>query len=94
MEGTTNRFAGGKLAVLMQAMIFGDMLVNTFKAPKGEKFKTFTDRFTNDFAYFLCAPFGIQILHKLGGLQYAGMSKSDLANYRAEFKQFNHKVAT
>lgn len=94
LEGTTNRFAGGKLAVLMQAMIFGDMLVNTFKAPKGEKFKTFTDRFTNDFAYFLCAPFGIQILHKLGGLQYAGMSKSELANYRAELKQFNHKVAT
>ncbi len=94
MEGTTNRFAGGKLAVLMQAVIFGDMLVNTFKAPKGDKFKTFTERFTNDFAYFLCAPFGIQILHKLGGLQYAGMSKSDLANYRAELKQFNHKVAT
>lgn len=94
LEGTTNRFAGGKLAVLMQAVIFGDMLVNTFKAPKGEKFKTFTERFTNDFAYFLCAPFGIQILHKLGGLQYAGMSKSDLANYRAEVKQFNHKVAT
>ncbi len=94
LEGTTNRFAGGKLAVLMQAVIFADMLVNTFKAPKGEKFKTFTERFTNDFAYFLCAPFGIQILHKLGGLQYAGMSKSDLANYRAELKQFNHKVAT
>lgn len=94
MEGTTNRFAGGKLAVLMQAGIFADMLVNTFKAPKGEKGKTFIERFTNDFAYFLCIPFGIQLLHKFGGLQYAGMSKAEVANYRAELKQFNHKVIT
>ena len=41
LEGTTNRFAGGKLAVFMQAFIFGDMLANSFIAPKGEKFKSF-----------------------------------------------------
>lgn len=92
MEGTTNRFAGGKFAVLMQAGIFADMLVNTIKAPKGEKGKTLAERFTNDFAYFLCAPFGIQLLHKFGGLQYIGMSKAEVANYRAELKQFNDKV--
>ena len=50
-EGTTNRFAGGKLAALMQAYIFADMLVHTYNAPKGEKIKTFAERFVNDFTY-------------------------------------------
>jgi len=93
MEGTTNRFAGGKFAVLMQAMIFGDMIVNTLKAPKGEKGKTFAERFTNDFAYFLCAPFGLQLFHKLAGAGlYAGMSKDEVAQWRADVKDFNKRV--
>ena len=44
MEGCTNRFAGGKLAVAMQAGIFADMLYQTIKAPKGEKIKTFGEK--------------------------------------------------
>ena len=93
MEGTTNRFAGGKFAVLMQAMIFGDMIVNTIKAPKGEKGKTFAERFTNDFAYFLCAPFGLQLFHKLAGAGlYAGMSKDEVAQWRADRRDFDRRV--
>ena len=92
MEGTTNRFAGGKFAVLMQAWIFGDMLINTLKAPKGEKGKTLAERFTNDFAYFICMPFGIQLMHKFGGLQYTGMTKAQVEQYRKDLAAFNKDV--
>ena len=92
MEGTTNRFAGGKLAVFMQAYIFGDMIINTLKAPKGEKGKTLAERFTNDFAYFICMPFGVQLMHKFGGLQYTGLSKAQVAKYRQELSVLNEEV--
>lgn len=92
MEGTTNRFAGGKFAVLMQAMLVGDWIVNSIKAPKGEKGKTFAERFTNDFAYFLCIPLGIQLMHKFGGLQYTGMTKAQVEQYRKKLADFNKDV--
>lgn len=92
MEGTTNRFAGGKLAVIIQAGIFADMLVHTFKAKKGEKGKTFAERFVNDFTYFMALPLGIMGLHKVGGFKYAGIKKEDLEAYRKGLKEFNLKV--
>lgn len=92
MEGSTNRFAGGKLAVAMQAGIFADMLVNTYFAPKGEKGKTFAERFVNDFTYFMAMPLGIIGMHKVGGLKYAGLDKAGVENYRSALKQFNADV--
>ena len=80
MEGCTNRFAGGKLAVAMQAGIFADMLYQTIKAPKGEKIKTFGERFVNDFTYFIAMTLGIMGMHKIGGFKYAGLDKKVL-NY-------------
>ncbi len=93
LEGTTNRFAGGKLAVFMQAFIFGDMLANSLSAPKGEKFKTFTERFVNDFAYFMALPFGYMAMHKVGGMKYAGLDKNGVEAYRTALKAFNEKAA-
>ncbi len=88
-EGTTNRFSGGKLAVAMQAMIFADMIINTIHAPKGEKGKTFIERFVNDFSYFLAMPLGIWAMHKAGGLKYLGMTEAQRNNYRTLLKKFN-----
>lgn len=93
-EGCTNRFAGGKLAVFMQAFIFADMLIHTFKAPKGEKGKTFVERFINDFTYFLALPLGIWAMHKAGGLQYLGMSAKQIESYRKNVKIFNQNAHT
>lgn len=89
LEGTTNRFAGGKLAVFMQAFIFGDMLANSFIAPKGEKFKTFMERFVNDFSYFMALPLAYVAMHKVGGMKYAGLDKQGVAAYRKALKTFN-----
>ncbi len=92
MEGSTNRFAGGKIAVALQAGIFADMLVKTFQAPKGEKGKTLAERFVNDFTYFMAMPLGIVAMHKVGGLKYAGMTTEQVKAYRAALKQFNSDV--
>ncbi len=93
-EGCTNRFAGGKLAVAMQAFIFADMLIHTFNAPKGEKGKTLAERFVNDFTYFLALPLGIWAMHKAGGLKYLGMTADQVKAYRENLKLFNknHKL--
>lgn len=92
LEGTTNRFAGGKLAVAMQAGIFADMLINTFMAPKGEKGKTFAERFVNDFTYFMAMTAGIMATHKIGGFKYVGVDEAGRTKYRDALKLFNENV--
>jgi len=92
LEGGTNRFAGGKLAVFMQAFIVGDMLYHALKAPKGEKGKTLAERAVNDFSYFMAAPLAYGMMHKVGGLKYAGLDKAGVENYRAALKAFNAKA--
>ncbi len=92
LEGGTNRFAGGKLAVLMQAFIVGDMLYHTIKAPKGEKGKTLAERAVNDFSYFMAAPLAYMGMHKIGGMKYAGLDKVGVDSYRAALKAFNAKA--
>lgn len=94
LEGTTNRFAGGKLAVAMQAGIFADMLYHTIKAPKGEKGKTFAERFVNDFTYFIALSAGIMAMHKVGGLKYLGLKdKAAIEAYRKGVEAFKAKHA-
>ena len=92
MEGGTNRFGGGKLCVFLQAGIFADMLYYTFSAPKGEKIKTFTERFTNDFMYFIGSAFGIRAMHKVGGFKYAGLDNRGRIEYQKALKEFNKNV--
>lgn len=92
LEGTTNRFAGGKLAVAMQAGIFADMLINAYKAPKGEKGKTLAERFVNDFTYFIALTAGIIGTHKIGGFKYAGLDNKGREAYRKVLAEFNDKV--
>lgn len=92
LEGTTNRFAGGKLAVAMQAGIFADMLIHAYNAPKGEKGKTLAERFINDFTYFMALPFGVWSMHKIGGMKYAGLDKKGVEAYNKAREAFNADV--
>ena len=91
-EGGTNRYAGGKLAVLMQAYIFGDMLYHSIKAPKGEKGKTLIERAVNDFTYFIAMSLGIMGMHKIGGFKYAGLDIKGREAYREALKKKKKKV--
>lgn len=93
-EGTTSRFAGGKLAVAMQSYFLADMLYHTIKAPKGEKTKTFAERFVNDFTYFMAMTFGIKAMHKVGGLKYLGIKdQAGIEAYRKGIEAFKAKHA-
>ncbi len=92
IEGGTNRYAGGKIAVAMQAFIFGEMIANTVVAPKGEKTKTLIERLANDATYIIALPAGILAMHKVGGFKYAGLDVDGVTKYRDALKAFNEQV--
>lgn len=92
LEGGTNRYGGGKLGVLMQAYIFGDMLYHTIKAPKGEKGKTLIERAVNDFTYFIGMTAALIGMHKVGGFKFAGLDVKGREAYREALKIFKEKA--
>ncbi len=93
LEGATNRVAGGKFVALMQAAYLADVLYKTAKVDgASEKVKTFAERFTEMIAFFVAMPFAIQLMHKVGGLQYAGMTKEQVEKYRQHLKIHNDKA--
>lgn len=87
LEGGTNRFGGGKLAVAMQAGILADIIYNTVKAPKGEHIKTFMERCVNDFTYFIGMTVGILAMHKVGGFKHAGLKDAKAVEAFREAKK-------
>lgn len=92
LEGATNRVAGGKFVALMQAAYLADVLYKTAKTDgASEKVKTFAERFTEMIAFFVAMPLAIQLMHRVGGLQYAGMTKEQVAKYREHLKIHNDK---
>lgn len=93
LEGATNRVAGGKLIAIMQAWFLAEAIYKSAKAEgAGEKAKTFAERFTELVAMFACIPPAIMLMHKVGGLQYAGMTKQQVEAYRQHLKAFNEKA--
>ena len=93
LEGATNRVAGGKLVALMQAFYFADVLYKSMKADgMSEKMKSFAERFTEMVAFFVAMPMAIKLMHSIGGLQYAGMTKEQVEAYRAHLKAHNMKA--
>lgn len=94
LEGATNRFAGGKLIAIMQAWFLAEAIYKSAKAEGGlgEKGKTFAERIVELIAMFACIPPAIMLMHKVGGLQYAGMTKQQVADYRRDLKDFNKRA--
>ncbi|MDR1168073.1 MAG: hypothetical protein LBK53_04170 [Heliobacteriaceae bacterium] len=92
LEGATNGVTGGKLARLMQAVFLAEVVLKTAKAEKGDKGRTFAERFIELVGFFITMPIAIQLMHRVGGMQYAGMSKQAVENYRAALKTFNEKA--
>lgn len=94
LEGATNRVAGGKLIAIMQAWFLAEAIYKSAKAEggAGEKAKTFAERLTELVAMFACIPPAIMLMHKVGGLQYAGMTKQQVEAYRKNLQAFNEKA--
>ena len=102
LEGTTNGGAGGKIMIIIQAVMFAQAIRKAMDAPEGEKFSTFTENVANDFGYFLSIPLQVQASHLLGGLKYIGINgannlkdqKAAVNTYRTMVKELNEKVAS
>ncbi len=92
IEGSTNRFAGGKLAPFMQAGILADILYHAYTAPKGEHTKTLMDRSVHDFVSFVGMIPALIGLHKMGGLKYLGASDIDKEAYRKALEIHNRNT--
>ncbi len=93
LEGMTNRFAGGKMVAIMQAGILAQALVATLKADGvKDKAQTFIEHNVNDFSFVFAAPLGIMMMHRAGGMKYAGMTPEQVANFRTELEAFNAKA--
>jgi hypothetical protein len=92
LEGATGRYAGGLLGGLMHAYFLSEVVLKTAKAEKGEKLKTFMERFIELTGFFITMPIAVKLMHRLGGIQYAGMSKPQVEAYRNAVKAFNEKA--
>lgn len=94
LEGATNRVAGGKLIAIAQAWFLAEAIYKSAKAEggMGEKARTFAERFTELIAMFACIPPAIMLMHKVGGLQYIGMTKDQVAKYRRDLLDFNGRA--
>lgn len=93
LEGATNRVAGGKLIAIMQAWFLAEAIYKTTQAEGiSDKARTFAERITELVAIFACIPPAIMLMHRLGGIQYAGMTKAQVEAYRNNLKLHNTKA--
>ena len=93
LEGATNRVAGGKLIAIVQAWFLAEAIYKSAKAEGvGDKARTFAERLTELVAMFACIPPALMLMHRIGGLQYAGMTPEQVAKYRDALKLHNEKA--
>lgn len=93
IEGLTNASTGGGLiGALMGSYIIADSIIKSIKAPKGEKGKTFSENMLYNLGFYLTMPFALRIMHGAGGLQYIGMSKEKVEEYRNKLEIHNEKA--
>lgn len=93
MEGMTNRFAGGKFIAVMQAVMLAEAAVAALNATGiKDKTQTFIERNVNNFSYVYAAPLAIMMMHRVGGMKYAGMTKEQVAAFREDLELFNEKA--
>lgn len=94
MEGATNRFAGGKMVALMQAIFVAQAFSAAVNKGEGfvDKTRTFIERFNELVSYIFSAALGVFGLYHVAGMKYAGMSKAEVATYREKIKAFNTDV--
>jgi len=94
MEGATNRFAGGKMVALMQAVFVAQAFSAAITKGEGfgDKVKTFIERFNELVSYIFSAALGVFGLYHVAGMKYAGMNKDEVKAYREAIKKFNEEV--
>lgn len=86
-------FNSGKLgALVFIAPILVELANNVKKADKDQKVGTLFGGFIESTSWVLTFPLALKMMHSLGGVQYAGMSKDKVAQYRQALNDFNKRV--
>ncbi len=86
-------FGNGKLgALVFIAPILAEVFVNTKKAENDQKVGTFANGLVDNISWVFTFPIALKMMHAIGGIKYAGMSKSDVEKYREALNEFNNNV--
>lgn len=86
-------FGGGKIGVLLfVSPLLVETMMNVKKAEPNQKVGTAAQGVVSATSWVFTFPLGLSIMHHLAGVQYAGMSKEKVAEYRKLISEFNEKV--
>ncbi len=86
-------FGGGKIGVLLfVAPHLVETMKNIKKADADQKVGTAINGIISSMSWVFTFPLALEIIHRIGGMQYAGMSKEQVAKYRELLHAFNDKV--
>lgn len=86
-------FGGGKMGVLFfVSPIIVDTILDVKKAENNEKLGTLAHGLVHAGSWVFTFPLALEIMHRFGGMQYAGMSKEAVEESRNLIKEFNEKT--
>lgn len=94
IQAITFGLDGSKLGMAMQAFFLTSTILQTAKAEKGDKFKTFMENLFSNQAMYLTMALSIRWMHKFGGLRYLPL-KGDpekLKEFRKTLEEFDKKA--
>ena len=88
-------FGGGKLgALIFISPILVELAQNVKKADKDQKIGTAANGFVDNISWVFTFPLALKMLHSIGGIKYAGMSKEQVEQVRKITKEFNDKAGS
>ena len=88
-------FGQGKLGLLLLiAPSLVDVGRDVIKADPDQKIGTAANGFVESISWVFTFPLALHIMHRFGGIQYAGMSTTDVGNYRKIINDFNEANKT
>ena len=86
-------FGGGKMnAIFFVTPFLLDSILAVKEADPERKIGTAAHGLVHSVSWVFTFPLALSIVHRFGGMQYAGMSKEAVEEYRSKLKAFNEKA--
>lgn len=86
-------FGGHKMNVIFfVSPMLVESLMDVKKAEPNEKLGTAAHGLIHSVSWVFTFPLALKLMHHIGGMQYAGMDKKDVAKYRKLIEEFNEKA--
>jgi len=88
-------FGGGKLgALIFIAPLLVELGINVKKADTDQKIGTAANGFVDNISWVFTFPLALKMLHSIGGIKNAGMTKEQVEQVRKIKKEFNDKAGS